>query len=184
MGHPCDALDWPGGSRGLNLWPMQRVLGIDPGLRLTGYGVVAFARGDLEPRLVEAGVIRLDAQQSIENRLVQLHQDLTQVIAELAPNHLAVEKLFAHYRHPRTAILMAHARGVILLAAQQQGLSIHDLPSTEVKRAVTGYGHASKQQMQLSVQSQCDLVEPPSPPDVADAIGMALTLARRMAVAR
>ena len=77
---------------------------------------------------------------------------------------------------------MGHARGVILLAAQQKGLTVEHLPSTEVKRAITGYGHASKHQIQRAVQSQCGLAEPPSPPDVADAIAIALTCARRIAV--
>ncbi len=159
---------------------MQRVLGIDPGLRLTGYGVVALPDGYFDPQLVEAGVIRLDAKQSLEARIEHLHQDLESLIIELKPTHMAVEKLYAHYNHPRTAIMMAHARGVILLVAQQQGLEVEHLPSTEVKRAVTGYGHASKQQMQGAVQMQFRLPEPPSPPDVADAIGIALTLAQRL----
>jgi len=162
---------------------MQRVLGIDPGLRLTGYALVAVADGELEPKLVEAGVIRLDAKLSLEKRLGQLHTDLTDLITELKPTAMAVEKLYAHYKHPRTAILMAHARGVILLCGQQYNLSVQPLPSTEVKKAITGYGHASKQQIQHAVQAQLRLAEPPSPPDVADAIAIAMTYARRLALA-
>ena len=158
---------------------IQRVLGIDPGLRITGYGVVVLDQIGLGPRLVEAGVIRLDAKQPMASRLEQLHGDLVAVIGEFQPDRLAVEQLYAHYRHPRTAILMGHARGVILLAAQQSGLPVEHLPSTEVKRAITGYGHASKQQIQLAVQTQCGLSEPPKPPDVADAIAIAMTSARR-----
>jgi crossover junction endodeoxyribonuclease RuvC len=97
---------------------------------------------------------------------------------------VVVEKLYAHYNHPRTAILMAHARGVILLCAQQHGLSVVHLPSTEVKKAVTGHGHASKQQIQQAVASQLRLKHPPSPPDVADAIAIALTHGRRIALQR
>ena len=78
---------------------------------------------------------------------------------------------------------MAHARGVILLAARATGVEVVDLPSTEVKKAMTGYGHASKQQMQLAVQSQCRLAEIPSPPDLADAIAIALCDARRCVAA-
>lgn len=159
-----------------------RVLGIDPGLRITGYGVVDVDHARLDGHLLEAGVIRLDGKRSMEIRLEQLHRDLLEVIAEFKPDHLAVEKLYAHYRHPSTAILMGHARGVILLAAQQNGLPVEHLPSTAVKRAVTGHGHASKPQMQRAVQSQCGLAELPSPPDVADAIAIALTFARRVAV--
>lgn len=161
---------------------MQRILGIDPGLRLTGYGLVQRPDGQVEPTLVEAGVIRLSAHWSMQERLARLYEDLTGIIDEAKPDHLAVEKLYAHYQHPRTAILMGHARGVILLAARQKGLTIHHLASTEVKKAVTGYGHASKEQIQRSIQVQCGLAELPSPPDVADAIAIALTCARRLAV--
>jgi crossover junction endodeoxyribonuclease RuvC len=162
----------------------MRVLGIDPGLRITGYGAVDLADGALDPTLVEAGVIRLGPNLSLEERLMQLSRDLIELIEELKPHQLAVEKLYAHYKHPRTAILMAHARGVILLCARQKGLTVEHLPATAVKKAITGFGHASKQQMQRAVQAQCRLSEPPSPPDVADAIAIALTHARRLAVAR
>jgi len=163
---------------------MHRVLGIDPGLRLTGYGFVDIRpeKGEIEPVLLEAGVIKLSGKLSIEARLKQLHTDLESLLKAFEPTDLAVEKLYAHYKHPRTAILMAHARGVILLSAQQRDIPIEHLPSTEVKKAVTGYGHASKEQMQRAVQSQCRLREIPSPPDVADAIAIALTHARRIAI--
>jgi crossover junction endodeoxyribonuclease RuvC len=160
----------------------MRILGIDPGLRLTGYGLVEVIPGQIEPRLIEGGVLRLITSGTIEERLGRLHQEITELIDELQPQRMAIEKLFAHYKHPRTAILMAHARGVILLAARQKQLEVSNLPSTEVKKAITGYGHASKTQMQLAVQTQCRLPEPPSPPDVADAIAIALTDARRVAL--
>ncbi len=162
----------------------MRVLGIDPGLQRTGYGCVSLAAGALEPSLVEAGVLRFTARRPMLERLGQLHEDMSHLIAELKADQVAVEKLYAHYKHPRTAILMAHARGVILLAAQQAGLSVCDLPSTEVKKSVTGNGHASKRQIQLAVQAQCRLEAPPSPPDVADAIAIALCHARRLAAER
>jgi len=166
------------------LLPMSRVLGIDPGLRLTGYGLVEVGVGSIEPTLREAGVIRLATKGTLEARIGQLHEELCQLITQLKPTRMAVEKLYAHYRHPRTAILMGHARGVILLAAQQHDLPIDHLPSTEVKRAITGYGHASKEQMQRAVQMQCRLPQPPQPFDVADAIAIALTSARRLALSR
>jgi len=160
----------------------QRILGIDPGLQITGYGIVELAGGSLEPALVEAGVVRLPRQDSIEARLSRLHEELTQLITTAAPSEVAVEKLYSHYAHPRTAILMGHARGVILLAAKQHTLAVQPLPSTEVKKAITGYGHASKEQIQRAVQSQCGLAERPSPPDVADAIAIALCHGRRLAI--
>ncbi|MEX0887193.1 MAG: crossover junction endodeoxyribonuclease RuvC [Phycisphaeraceae bacterium] len=172
-----------------------RIIGIDPGLERTGYAVLELpdTPGLAEPRLVEAGVIRLGrtGPGGMAPRLGQLHADLASIIDEFVPPAtsatratLAVEKLYAHYAHPRTAILMAHARGVILLAAQQRGLEVVDLPSTEVKKAVTGHGHASKEQVQRAVASQFNLAEPPEPPDVADAMAVALCHARRLAVAR
>jgi len=163
---------------------MHRVLGIDPGLQITGYGVVETAYGAIEPRLVDAGVFRLSPKRSLPDRLVDLHNDLTELLEETKPDEMAVEKLYAHYKHPRTAILMGHARGVILLCARLRDIPVHDLPSTEVKKAITGYGHASKLQMQQSIQHQCHLPELPEPPDVADAIAVALTHARRVAISR
>lgn len=160
----------------------MRVLGIDPGLRLTGFGVVDIRPNTIDPTLVEAGVIKLNAKQSIADRLAQLADDLAGIITEVKPDQLAVEKIYSHYAHPRTAITMAHARGVILLCARQANLSICELASTEVKKALTGNGHASKEQMQLAVQAQFRLPELPSPPDVADAIAIATCHARRVAV--
>ena len=162
-----------------------RILGIDPGLQLTGYGVVEIPHENkgnplADPTLVEAGVLRFKSRDSVATRVAQLHAELQAIISEHQPRVMAVEKLYAHYKHPATAIIMAHARGVILLAAHQAGMRIIDVPSTEVKKAITGYGHASKEQMQRSIQAHCRLPEPPSPPDVADAIAIALTHARRI----
>ncbi len=157
----------------------MRILGIDPGLKITGYAVVDLAVGAFEPTLLEAGVLRFKATRSMEDRLVQLHADLIEIIGMHKPDRMAVEKLYAHYKHPRTAILMGHARGVILFAARGAGMEIEHLPSTAVKKAMTGHGHASKEQMQRAVQAQCRLAELPSPPDLADAIAIAYTSARR-----
>jgi crossover junction endodeoxyribonuclease RuvC len=172
----------------------MRILGIDPGLSLTGYGCVDLgtptlragrthgseSRGTSEFALIEAGVFRLKSKASIAHRLGQLHDDLITVLDELKPHVMVVEKLFTHYKHVRTGILMAHARGVVLLAGQMRGVQIQELAVTEVKRAVTGNGHASKQQMQHAVMVQCNLPQLPEPPDVADAIAIALCAARRI----
>lgn len=160
----------------------MRILGIDPGLRLTGFGVVELRPASIEPRLVEAGVIKLNPKATVPQRLHQLAQDLAGIIQQASPQHLAVEKIYSHYAHPRTAIIMAHARGVILLCAKQADLTIEELASTEVKKALTGNGHASKQQMQRAIQAQFRLPELPSPPDVADAIAIATCHARRIAI--
>ncbi|HLO40249.1 MAG TPA: crossover junction endodeoxyribonuclease RuvC [Phycisphaerales bacterium] len=167
----------------------MRMLGIDPGLRLTGYGCV---EGDLDaPRLVEAGVFRLgkklaaDAQEPIGGaagvsaRLAELERDLSAAIERLRPDVAAVESLFAHYKHPATAIIMGHARGVILLAINRARIPLIELKPNEVKKSITGNGHADKPQMQRAVQVQFNLTEPPEPPDIADAIAIALCAARR-----
>ncbi len=158
----------------------MRILGIDPGLQITGYGCVDLAEGETEPTLVEAGVFRLNVKRNMAFRLAQLHEDLSTVLEELKPQRMVVEQLYSHYRHARTSILMGHARGVVLLAGQMQQVEIAELASTEVKKAVTGHGHATKRQMQLAVMSQCNLTELPTPPDVADAIAIALCAARRL----
>ncbi len=158
----------------------DRILGIDPGLNITGYGCVELTADD-EPRVVEAGVLRLKAKASMAHRLAQLHEDLTAVLDELRPQLMVVEQLFSHYKHVRTSILMGHARGVVLLCGESRGVAIDELLPTEVKKAITGHGHATKLQMQQAVQWQCGLDELPSPPDVADALAIALCAARRLA---
>ena len=172
MAGPCGAYDSAMGKSA-----RLRILGVDPGLNVTGYGVVDFARG--EPAIVEAGTIQTDEKADVAGRIAQIHADLAEILAEHRPDAVAVEKLYAHYRHPRTAILMAHARGAILLACSQAGLGVRDLPATKVKKSLTGNGHASKRQVQLAVQTACKLDQPPSPPDVADALALALCAGRQ-----
>jgi crossover junction endodeoxyribonuclease RuvC len=159
----------------------MRILGIDPGLLNTGYGCIDLDSNIAEPRLVEAGVLRLAAKGPVAQRLAQLYDDLSQLLGELQPQIMVVEKLFSHYRHARTSILMAHARGVVLLAGQARGITIDELAVTEIKLAITGNGHASKEQVQRAVTEQCRLRRSPDPPDVADAIAIALCAARRLA---
>ena len=166
----------------------MRILGIDPGLRFTGYACVEpiaavrarATRAGSEAALVEAGVIRLKPKASVSSRLAELDEDLAGIIDRLQPMAVAVERLYAHYKHPATAIIMGHARGVVLLAVQRTGLRLVELAATEVKKSLTGHGHASKRQMQLGVQSQLALPTPPEPADVADAIAIALCALRRV----
>lgn len=156
-----------------------RVLGIDPGTRVAGYAVIDFnARGDAS--ILDAGVCRLDDKADLAVRLRQLFDDVNAILDEHAPTHLALEAIFSHPEHARTAIQMAHGRGVVLLAAEMRGIPVAELPPAEVKRALTGNGRASKAQMQQAVRSQCGLATLPEPSDVADAIGIALTAARRL----
>lgn len=165
----------------------MRILGIDPGLRLTGFACLEAARQSRTlagANLIEAGVIRLNGKRSVAERLVELDEDLGAIIERVRPSVLAVEKLYAHYAHPTTAIVMGHARGVVLLRAQRAGLGLVELGATEVKKSLTGNGHASKSQMQESVKMQLGLTARPEPADVADAIAIALCALRRTAAMR
>ncbi|KAA0213395.1 MAG: crossover junction endodeoxyribonuclease RuvC [Leptolyngbya sp. PLA3] len=161
----------------------MRILGIDPGLRITGYGCAAGRVGAL--RLVEGGVIRLvegATRRPVAERLAELDQDLSALLDRLEPEAVAVEGLFAHYKHPATAVVMAHARGVVLLAVQRRGLPLVELKPAEVKKSLTGSGRASKEQMQRAVQQVFKLASLPEPADVADAIAIAACGIERLAV--
>ena len=155
-----------------------RVLGIDPGLNITGYAALDFPPGRGEPAIVEAGTVRTDARATMAQRIGQIHADLAAILGELRPDLVAVEQLYAHYTHPRTAILMAHARAAVLLAVEQVHLPVRSLAATNVKKSLTGNGHASKQQVQRAIQAVCKLTELPEPPDVADALAIALCAGR------
>jgi crossover junction endodeoxyribonuclease RuvC len=158
----------------------MRILGIDPGLRITGYGVVDYAM--LKPALVDGGVIRLDEKASLAARLVELDRELDAILAEHEPEVCAVEQLYSHYAHPRTAILMGHARGVVLLAAARRGVRVEQYAANRVKQSLTGHGHAAKHQMQRAIQDLWKLPTPPEPPDVADALAVALCCGRQLAI--
>jgi len=157
------------------------ILGIDPGLRITGYGLVSMtADTGFRPKLVEGGVLRMKSKGDLATRLRELDVQLEDLIKDTSPDQMGVEQLYAHYKHPRTAILMGHARGVILLAAARREIKVTSLASTLVKRTITGNGHAKKAQVQRAIASICKLDKPPEPPDVADAIAIAWTLAMRL----
>lgn len=150
----------------------RRVLGIDPGLNITGYGVL-----DCQPegpRLCEAGVVRGRTRGSLTARLHEIHEGVADVIRQLQPEVMAVEQLYGHYERPRTAILMGHARGVICLAAAQAGIPVVHYASTQVKKVLTGAGRAPKSQIQSAIQRELRLATVPEPPDVADALAIAL----------
>ena len=147
-------------------------------MRVTGYGVIEWKMP--RPVLVDAGVIRLDAKSAVADRLVELETELEGLIKEHAPEVCAVEQLYSHYAHPRTAILMGHARGVILLVARRHGVRVEQYAANRIKQSVTGNGHASKLQMQRAVQSLWNLPELPEPPDVADALSAALCCGRQL----
>lgn len=150
----------------------DRVLGIDPGLNITGYGVVEVSEN--RAKIVEAGVIRGTSGTSLERRVHEIHNGVVDVIEALSPSCMSIEELYSHYDRPRTAILMGHARGVICLAAQQASIPVVHYAATQIKKILTGNGRAPKSQMQMAVQRELGLSQPPDPPDVADALAIAL----------
>ncbi len=159
----------------------MRIVGIDPGLRLTGYACLDALHDRLD--LVEAGVFRLDHTSPVSSRLVELDRDLTDLLERFRPDAAGVEGLFAHYKHPATAVGMAHARGVVLLRLRHAGVTLIELKPGEVKKALTGNGQARKPQVQAAVAERLSLDAVPEPPDVADAVAIALCAAWRLAPA-
>ena len=145
------------------------VLGIDPGLERTGYAVIEAFGGKVK----DAGLVRTTASCPLAARLNELAEGMEEVLAEHPVKLLAVEDLFAHYKHPRTAILMGHARGVVLMAAARRGIEVVSVPATRIKKALTGNGHASKVQVQRAVMATLGLGRMPEPSDVADALAIA-----------
>lgn len=150
----------------------SRILGIDPGLNITGYAVIDSSGKTV--RMCEAGVIRGTSGSSLTRRIAEIHKGVAEVIAEFRPTAMAVEELYSHYDRPRTAILMGHARGVICLAAAQAGIPVINYAATQVKKILTGSGRASKAQVQRAIQLELGLDAPPDPPDVADALAIAV----------
>lgn len=151
-----------------------RILGVDPGLQVTGYAVIE--PGSRTPRICEAGVLRTAEQsdRDLARRIRLLHEGLGEVLDQFKPAVMAVEQLYAHYQHPRTAILMAHARGVLFLAAAQRDVPVLSYDATRIKKTITGSGRASKEQVQRTVQRELGLSALPEPNDVADALAIAL----------
>jgi crossover junction endodeoxyribonuclease RuvC len=150
-----------------------RILGIDPGLQITGYAVLEVAPHS--PKICEAGIIRSrERSGDLARRVLFLYNGIVEVIDQFRPGVVVVEQLYAHYQHPRTAILMAHARGVVFLAAAQRDLPLVSYNATRIKRTVTGSGRASKDQVQRTIQRELGLAKVPEPPDVADALAVSL----------
>jgi crossover junction endodeoxyribonuclease RuvC len=147
------------------------VLGIDPGLSRCGYGCVADEAG--HQRAVAAGVITTDRELPLPQRLATLRADLAELVAEHRPDVVVVERVFFQ-TNVRTAMSVGQASGVALLTASEAGCTIAEYTSNEVKLAVTGYGAATKAQVQQMVASLLGLAEVPRPPDAADALALAL----------
>ncbi len=155
-----------------------RVLGIDPGLSDTGYGFIGPRGRGLD--VLSTGVISTERDVPLEARIERIYDRMDGLLVTLAPDLLVLEGLYTEYRFPKTALLMAHARGVVCLAARQRRVQILALAPSEVKRAVTGNGAASKEQVQASIHRLLALEEIPRPSHVADALALAFTSYARL----
>jgi crossover junction endodeoxyribonuclease RuvC len=156
-----------------------RVLGVDPGTAITGYGVVETGNGAPGMgRLIECGTIRFARTSPLAQRLAELHEGIAALIAKHRPTALALENAFYH-KNVRTTLVLGHARGVVLLAAQQQGLDIAEYPPATVKKTVVGTGGAQKSQVGAMVARLLRLKHAPKPADAADGVAVALTFILR-----
>lgn len=147
------------------------ILGVDPGLTATGYGVIEPARP--HPRVIAYGCLRTSPERSVAERLTELHRRVVEVVQRFRPTHVAVESGF-YGKSARSAMLLGQARGVALLAAAQSGCTVNEYSPSEVKRAVVGSGSASKPQVQFMVQALLDLTETPRPDHASDALAVAI----------
>lgn len=151
------------------------VVGIDPGLTRCGFGCVqSDLAGPEQFRATAAGVLETPSTDAIELRLAALHHDVSQLFADLRPDAVVVERVFFQ-RNAKTAIGVAQAAGVAIAVAGTKGIPVVQYTAQQVKMAVTGYGAASKQQVQAMVAQHCSLSVIPEPADAADALGLALT---------
>ncbi|HUT15610.1 MAG TPA: crossover junction endodeoxyribonuclease RuvC [Anaerolineae bacterium] len=155
------------------------VLGIDPGTAITGYGIVRYDGDTLEP--VTYGVITTSTGSPLALRLRHLHRELQELIEGYHPTEASVEELF-FARNARSALAVGHARGVILFALADAGLPVHEYTPLQVKQAITGYGRATKEQMQKMVRVLLDLETIPRPDDAADALAVAICHAHSSSV--
>ena len=151
----------------------MRIIGIDPGTGILGFGVIEVnARGN--PKMITAGVITTPAHTPLEDRLLEIFDGLTEIIVETKPEVMSIEKLF-FAQNVTTAISVSHARGVAMLTGKQAGLEIAEYTPLQIKQTLTGYGRASKKQMQEMVKLQLGLNNMPKPDDAADGLAAAIT---------
>jgi crossover junction endodeoxyribonuclease RuvC len=157
---------------------IKKILGIDPGLGITGYAVIQIKNN--QPFILEAGCIKSNRKKNLENRLSEIYKEILSIIDKHKPDILIVEDLYSHYKHPKTAIIMGHVRGIIFLSAGINKIPVKSFSANRIKQSLTGNGHASKQQVQETVKRHFNLKEIPKPPDVADAIAVALCFYNRI----
>lgn len=148
-----------------------RILGIDPGIAIVGFGLIEADRG--RTQLLNYGAITTPAGLPLARRLVQIEQDMEALIAQLKPDAIAVEELFFS-NNITTGIAVAHGRGIILCTAEKSGVPLYEYTPMQVKQAITGYGKAVKKQIQEMTRIMLHLESVPKPDDTADALGMAI----------
>ena len=151
----------------------MKVLGVDPGTAITGYGIVELAAGRLA-RLVECGVLRTRATEALPTRLQVIHDGISELLGRHKPDALAVEGVF-YATNVRTTIVLGHARGVVLLAGAQAGVPIFEYSPASVKKAIVGRGAATKPQVGFMIARLLQLAAAPAPADAADGVAIALT---------
>ena len=148
------------------------ILGIDPALSITGYGVIRVRKNKLS--LLEAGIISTSAQSKLSERLDKIYKGISKLIVDTKPNCLVLEKLYVHYRHPTTAYLLGQARGVICLTCAQKDIPLFEYAATRVKKAIVGRGLASKFQVQRMVAGLLNIRTLPKYMDITDALALAI----------
>jgi len=156
-----------------------RILGVDPSLYVTGYGVIETNGGIL--RLLEAGVLAPERGQTLSERLADLQRGILEIVTSFKPDAMVVEQVFSRGAFPRTALLMAHARGALVCSAGLCALPVFDYAATHVKKALVGRGAATKEQVAAMVVHALRLKSTPSPEDVTDALALAIAHSRRCA---
>lgn len=153
----------------------MRILGIDPGIAIVGFGLIESNRGSV--RMLQYGAVTTEAGLPLATRLVQIENDMTALIAQLKPDEIAVEELFFS-KNITTGIAVAHGRGVILCTAERLGVPIFEYTPMQVKQAVAGYGLADKKQVMDMTKRLLKLKAVPKPDDAADALAIAICHAR------
>lgn len=159
----------------------MRILGIDPALNSTGYGLIDSEGKGLSAgkqiKLLEAGFIKTSPKDSLDQRLSRIYNALLKFIGDNSPEVLVLEKIYSHIQHPATAFILGHARGVICLAASMSNITVVELAATKVKKAVSGCGNASKLQVKRMMQHFFNIKDSDLPFDVFDALALAVTYA-------
>lgn len=148
------------------------ILGIDPGLQITGYGVLE--SNGFKIGVIEAGIIKTRMNDNFEHKLNEIFSEVGKIIKQFKPDYIAIEELYSHYAHPKTAIIMGHARGAVFLQASQRKVPIVSYASTRIKKSLTGNGRASKSQMRRMIKSTLSLKDELFSPDTADALAAAV----------